>query len=209
VTARDVLSNTGSGGDGTGDRFTARIESDVVDVIRSSADPDHASLDCLRTHLYVHCRVLLEQDEGRAREGAVEGVDLRVAFARLQQPGGGFTYDLESAQERTLGFFVARPTDRARIYDASELQLEHLHQFAEANTDLLTRDGNLFGGWRDEGTGLVSLTISVQLDSAEAARLEAAASGQVAFYDAQLGTSVVVDPSARARIQSRAVSGVK
>jgi len=183
------------------------VESDVVDSIRSGADPHHASLDRLRTRLYAHRLALLEQHEGCAsRESAQGDLDLDVAFRRLQQTGGGCTYELESGQERTLGFFVARHTDRAKIYNASELQLEHLRRFIDDNADLLTRDGNLLGGWRDEGTGLVSLTISVQLDNAEAARREVAASGQVAFYDAQLGTSVVVDPAARARIRDRATS---
>lgn len=81
-----------------------------------------------------------------------------------------------------------------------DLRPVHLLRFAKQNADLLRVDYHYEGAWHDPDTGVVSLDVSVKTNDAADARDIAEQHSQVAYFDAQTGSSVVVDPSARTRI---------
>lgn len=181
-----------------------RGQKDLIAEIESSADPNSPAVDELRTRLYIGRRTRVDQKKalvrslGRSTEE--EELEASKALNRLRHPDGGFTIHPATNREEYLGFFVSRYPEREFAIAASELRASHLRRFREANADLLSQPDHFIGGWHDPETGVVSLDVSEKTSSAEAARTIAHEHAQAAFFDAQVGQSVNVDPTARDRI---------
>jgi hypothetical protein len=177
---------------------------DLVDAIAVSVDPDAADVDALRTRLYAGRATRISQKRALARSKG-EAVDVEIleaskALNRLRHPDGGFTRHADTGREETLGFFVSPYPDREQAIRAEDLRPIHLLRYAKSNADLFAKDGHYMGAWHDPETGVVSLDVSVKTTSAEQARSLAEQHQQVAFYDAQMGSSVEVSTTARDRI---------
>jgi hypothetical protein len=179
-------------------------QEDLARAITAAADPHSPELDALRTRLYIGRQTRIDQKKALARSlgRSVDEEELEASKAlnRLRHPDGGFTMNPATNREEYLGFFVSRYPDREFAINANELRYIDIQRFREANADLLNQPDHFLGGWHDPDTGIVSLDVSEKTTSAEAARVIAADHSQAAFYDAQVGESVNVDPTARDRI---------
>jgi hypothetical protein len=131
-----------------------------------------------------------------------ENLETEKALNRLRHPDGGFTRHADTGREETIGFFVSPYPEREQAIPVDELRPIHLLRFAKANADLFAQEGHYMGAWHDPETGVVSLDVSVKTTSAEQSRSLAVQHQQVAFYDAQMGSSVEVSTTARDRIAS-------
>ena len=173
-------------------------------AIAGHEDPDSPDVDALRTRLYVGRATRISQKRAlaRSRGQSVEDETLEVdkALNRLRHPDGGFTRHADTGREETVGFFVSPYPEREQVIAVADLRPIHLLRYAKANRDLFQREGHYMGAWHDPDTGLVSLDVSVKTTSAEEARSLAQQHQQVAFFDAQTGTSVEVSNTARERI---------
>ena len=179
---------------------------DLVDAIAASVDPDAADVDELRTRLYQGRATRISQKRALARSRGesmdVENLEASKALNRLRHPDGGFTRHADTGREETIGFFVSPYPDREYAIPVESLRPADLLRFAKTNADLLAEKGHYMGAWHDPEPGLVSLDVSVKTTSAEQARDLAEQHQQVAFYDAQMGSSVGVTSTARDRIAS-------
>lgn len=175
-----------------------RGQRELENEINASSNPDSPENDALRTRLYVGRHTRIEQKKALARaqgKSAAEArLDVDKALNRLRHPDGGFTRHPETGREETLGFFVSCYPDRETIVALQELRPRHIREHREANEDLYRRTGHYMGGWHDPDTGLVFLDVSVKTETAQAARSDAETFNQVSFYDAQMGSSVSVNP---------------
>jgi hypothetical protein len=179
-------------------------QDDLVHAVNGATDPNSPELDSVRTRIYVGRQTRVDQKKALAlslgRAADEEELEASKALNRLRHPDGGFTIHPGTNREEYLGFFVSRYPEREFAIPAEQLRRRHLREFREANADLLSQPDHYLGGWHDPETGIVSLDVSEKTTSAEAARAIAAEHAQAAFYDAQVGQSVNVDPDARARI---------
>lgn len=177
---------------------------DLAEAIAGSGSADAASVDPLRTRLYAGRATRIDQKRALARaRGAaidVEILEASEALGRLKHPDGGFTRHADTGREEITGFFVSPYPSREQAIAAAELRPIHLLRFAKSNADLFAKEGHYMGAWHDPETGIVSLDVSVKTTSAEQARSLAEQHQQVAFYDAQVGSSVEVSTTARDRI---------
>lgn len=177
---------------------------DLVGAIASAPAPDSADVDELRTRLYLGRATRIGQKRALARSRGqaldVEVLETNKALNRLRHPDGGFTRHPDTGREETIGFFVSPYPEREQAIPVAELRPIHLLRYAKANADIFTREGHYMGAWHDPETGIVSLDVSVKTTSAKEARSLAEQHQQVAFYDAQTGSSVEVSTTARDRI---------
>lgn len=177
---------------------------DLVGAIAASVDPDAPEVDALRTRLYEGRATRISQKRAlaRSRGESVDAQTLEVSKAlnRLRHPDGGFTRHADTGREETIGFFVSPYPEREQAIPVQDLRPVHLLRFAKANADLFAQEGHYLGAWHDPETAIVSLDVSVKATSAEQARSLAEQHQQVAFYDAQMGSSVEVSTTARDRI---------
>ena len=181
-----------------------RGQRELADKIDSAVDPNNPELDQLRTRLCAGRATRIAQKQALARSrglsGAEEALEVERALNRLRHPDGGYTRHPNTGREESIGFFVSPYPDREVAIPVDRLRPIDILRFGKANADLLRMDYHYEGAWHDPETGIVSLDVSVKtLDAAEARRL-AEQHQQVAFFDAQTGASVEVDPNARDRI---------
>jgi hypothetical protein len=181
-----------------------RGQKEIAAEIADSPNPGGPENDSLRTRLYVGRRTRIDQKmalaKSQGRDVDAQRLEADKALSRLRHPDGGFTRHPETGREEIVGFFVSPYPEREKAVKVEELRPHHLREFREANQDVFARPGHFMGGWHDPETGMVSLDISVKTESAEQARALASQHQQVAFYDAQMGSSVDVDTTARNRI---------
>lgn len=185
-----------------------RGQRDLQNEIRTSPDPDSAAVDELRTRLYVGRATRIAQKRALARAKGLsaeeENLDVAKALRRLRHPDGGYTRDPRTGREVGMGFFVSPYPDRERPIPAADLSFRDVRGFARDNADLLTRDGHYEGAWHDPDTGVVSLDVSIRVESAEEARRLCQEHQQAAFYDPQMGGSVnVTNSGGRERIAAQ------
>lgn len=181
-----------------------RGQRELAEKITAAPDPHSPDLDDVRTRLCVGRSTRVAQKQALARSrglsAAEESLEVERSLNRLRHPDGGYTRHPATGREESVGFFVSPYPDREVAIDADKLRPIDLLRFSKANADLLQMDYHYEGAWHDPETGVVSLDVSVKtLDAAEARRL-AEEHQQVAFFDAQTGSSVEVDPQARHRI---------
>ncbi len=183
-----------------------RGQRDLAAAIANSTDPNGADVDELRTRLYQGRATRIGQKRALARSRGesvdAENLETEKALNRLRHPDGGFTRHADTGREETIGFFVSPYPEREQAIPVDELRPIHLLRFAKANADLFAQEGHYMGAWHDPETGVVSLDVSVKTTSAEQSRSLAVQHQQVAFYDAQMGSSVEVSTTARDRIAS-------
>lgn len=183
-----------------------RGQKDLLEAIGEAPDPSSPEIDTIRTRLFVgrSTRVAQKQALARARGLSVEEGTLQgeKVLSRLRHPDGGFTRHPDTGREESLGFFVSPYPDREKVIPVAELRPVDIIRYTKANRDLWDKPGHYMGAWHDPDTGLVSLDVSVKTPSAEEARDIAGEHAQVAFYDAQTGSSVEVSNTARDRIAS-------
>lgn len=176
-----------------------RGQRDLQNEITSSPDPDCAEVDALRTRLYIGRATRIAQKRALARAKGLtseeENLDVAKALRRLRHPDGGYTRDPRTGREVGMGFFVSPYPDRERPVPAETLSFRDVRGFARDNADLLARDGHYEGAWHDPETGIVSLDVSIRVESAEEARRLCHDHQQAAFYDPQMGNSVNVTHS--------------
>lgn len=176
-----------------------RGQRDLQNEIIASPDPDSAEVDPLRTRLYIGRATRIEQKRALARAKGLsaeeENLDVAKALRRLRHPDGGYTRDPRTGREVGMGFFVSPYPGRERPVPAESLSFRDVRGFARDNADLLARDGHYEGAWHDPETGIVSLDVSIRVESAEAARRLCLDHQQAAFYDPQMGSSVNVTHS--------------
>lgn len=181
-------------------------QKDLLSAIGEAPNPSSPDVDELRTRLFIGRRTRVEQKQALARarglsveEGTLQGDKV---LSRLRHPDGGFTRHPDTGREESLGFFVSPYPDREKVVPVADLRPIDIIRYTNANRDLWDRPGHYMGAWHDPDTGLVSLDVSVKTPSAEEARTIAGDHAQVAFYDAQTGSSVEVSHTARDRIAS-------
>ena len=176
-----------------------RGQRDLQNEITSSPDPDSAEVDALRTRLYIGRATRIAQKRALARAKGLtseeENLDVAKALRRLRHPDGGYTRDPRTGRDVGMGCFVPPCTDRGRPVPAETLSFRDVRGFARDNADLLARDGHYEGAWHDPETGIVSLDVSIRVESAEEARRLCHDHQQAAFYDPQMGNSVNVTHS--------------
>lgn len=181
-----------------------RGQRDLQAAIGAAPDPNAAAVDELRTRLCAGrlARISQKQALARARglSTADEALEVDRALNRLRHPDGGYTRHPATGREESIGFFVSPYPEREFAVPIEDLRPVHLLRFAKQNADLLRVDYHYEGAWHDPDTGVVSLDVSVKTNDAADARDIAEQHSQVAYFDAQTGSSVVVDPSARTRI---------
>lgn len=185
-----------------------RGQRDLQDSITSSADPDSADVDALRTRLYVGRATRIAQKRALARAKGLsaeeENLDVAKALRRLRHPDGGYTRDPRTGREVGMGFFVSPYPQREHPVPAGDLSFRDVRGFARDNADLLSQEGHYEGAWHDPDTGIVSLDVSIRVESAEQARQLCHEHQQAAFYDPQMGNSVsVANSGGRERIAAQ------
>ena len=77
--------------------------------------------------------------------------------------------------------------------DFARLSMEYLMD----NRDLLSKDGNYLGLWRNPADDRLYVDVSVCHMDAHDVRDACAKHDQIAFWDIQLGEEVIVNPDAR------------
>jgi len=109
---------------------------------------------------------------------------------RVQTPDGGFTVDPRTGKDIKEGFAVAIYPDRSRELQHTKVNRDSIRKYADDNSDLLSQEGNMMGGWHDPDTGNVWLDVSrVTTNRREAIDL-AKEHNQIAIFDLGSGNSI-------------------
>lgn len=111
----------------------------------------------------------------------------------LQQSDGGFTYHVITGTTPTSGFALSLHKDREQVFDAKDVTLVTLAQYAKANQDLLSQSENYLGGWHNPQDGKIYLDVSTVVQHASEAERLGREAHQLAYFDLAHGQSVSVE----------------
>jgi hypothetical protein len=96
----------------------------------------------------------------------------QVMEIRNAAKGGGFTFDPRSGSFVQSGGYMVGGVPGQKGIAVETLTPKVLNEFVEKNSDLLSRDGMMFGGWFDEDSGKYFLDVSERVpDRDEALKL--------------------------------------
>jgi hypothetical protein len=158
--------------------------------------PHSTALQILITEAKIQeSRHLAGQHNQQAHAGKFATAELSDSKAselmdRLAEPDGGFTINPRDGSDVTSGYAVAAYKQRSKEIPIEEVSEVTLQSYVEANADLLSVSGNMFGGWHDPDTGHVWLDVSrVTSDKDEAISI-AQLTNQIAIFDLDSGQSV-------------------
>ena len=153
--------------------------------------PVHDDPDILRPRL---ARAELRQMESTEKHATAAD---RVRS--LSETGGG-TWSPRNDATPVVGFCHSPYPERSRVVampsttdDFARLSMEYLMD----NRDLLSKDGNYLGLWRNPADDRLYVDVSVCDMDAHDVRDACAKHDQIAFWDIQLGEEVIVNPDAR------------
>jgi len=109
---------------------------------------------------------------------------------KVQKPDGGFTVNPRNGADVSKGFAVAIYPERSKEIAHSEVGADTIKQYADSNSDVLSMDGNMMGGWHDPASGTVWLDVSRVTSSKEKAIALAKQHNQIAIFDLGSGNSI-------------------
>ena len=147
--------------------------------------------DILRQHLFNHYSKI---------DSVNEEVELRNHTQEIskyaQQPDGGATFNSKKKTLIKRGFAYSPYPEYSKAIPADKLTDKDISDYLEEHNEILAQDGHNLGVWHDPETGIVYLDISVVSTNIKQARKECKEKDQLAFFDMQTFSSVVVDRNA-------------
>lgn len=100
----------------------------------------------------------------------------------LDVPGGRFAINPRQGCDQRTGYGVATHYDRDQVL-AGRVTPADISEYVFANSDLLTREAALLGGWRCPWSDLAYLTVSTVVYDLTAAVRLARAHGELSVWD--------------------------
>lgn len=184
--------NPGTNGDDIAPPMPVHDDPDILRrELASIPQRDGPEYDGLRTRL---ARAELGQMESKEKHATAADM-----FRSLGETGGG-TWSPRNDATPVVGFCHSPYPERSRVVampsttdDFARLSMEYLMD----NRDLLSKDGNYLGLWRNPADDRLYVDVSVCDMDAHDVRDACAKHDQIAFWDIQLGEEVIVNPDAR------------
>lgn len=165
------------------------IDPALLSEVTDSDDPSDPDLDSARDSIF---------DEMDCRAEIVEVAEQGELAVMMYEADHGFTWYPESGELANHGFPVSvNYADGQLIEDIRSLSPnevdELLEEYIEKNVsaDYWEEGRYAIGGWNNPETGDVALDIAFVAESAEEAREMGIENKQIAFFDLQVGASVL------------------
>lgn len=122
-----------------------------------------------------------------AREERLIG-DLASAVDALRVADGGFTLDPWTLVPVGTGYAVSIHPEATRVL--TSVNEGDLLEYLLTHAEVLEREGNAFGGWRDPADGRIYLDVSTVVDDLDVAIQLAKAHDQLAVWSFSEGRSI-------------------
>lgn len=175
-----------------GVRKSAEHYRKLLKNVEDSNSPEH---DNIRTELF-HS---VQEEKYSGREESTSHIT-DLTLESIEEPDGGATIAFsgnanESAYVKE-GFAYSPYPELTVAIPHSEITSDDIISYVRKNEEILLKEGNKFGVWHDPDTGIIYLDVSVVTEDAATAREDCLDQDQIAFYDMQMGESVIVDRNA-------------